>query len=61
MRLTTLQFSSIIDLVDFQMATAIEGYYINYGAVTLTGNFIAADIELAKVGYKAIELAFSSN
>jgi hypothetical protein len=50
---TTLQFRTILELVDFQMLTATPQLKINTLRLTLTGDFSEADIELAKADYKA--------
>jgi hypothetical protein len=50
---TTLQFQTILELIDFQMVATAQPLKINTLKLTLTGNFSEADIELAKVAYNA--------
>ena len=52
MKKTTLQFSNLADLVQFQKAIEMSSYRINASAMTLTGQFSEDDILLAKEKYK---------
>ena len=56
MIITTLQFPSIVQLIDFQLA--VKGVEMQYDVKTLTvtGEFSEVDIELAKAGFRAILL-----
>lgn len=52
MKKTTLQFSNLADLVQFQKSIKMSSYRINASAITLTGQFSNNDILLAKEQYK---------
>jgi hypothetical protein len=52
MKKTTLKFSNLADLVQFQKAIEMFSYRINASAITLTGQFSNNDILLAKEKYK---------
>lgn len=52
----TLQFPSLFELVSFQNAIKMRSYRINTSALSLTGTFSEAEIELAKETYKAKQL-----
>ena len=49
---TTLQFDSLADLVQFQMAINMPSYRINATAISLTGQFSEKEILLAKDSYR---------
>jgi hypothetical protein len=51
--MATLQFHSIMELVDFQMTTNTVRCTINDIDLTITGRFTEAELELAKAGYQA--------
>jgi hypothetical protein len=53
MKQITLQFPSIIELIDFQSIVSTYIIHFNRTDLTLTGIFSEADIELAKAGYHA--------
>ncbi len=53
----TLQFHSILDLVDFQLATDVVKYEINRTNFTLKGSFSEADVELATASFRGIALS----
>jgi hypothetical protein len=54
MNQTTLQFPSIIEMLDFQIAVGNILQHYNMTDFTLTAEYSEADIELAKAGFKAI-------
>lgn len=60
-KVITLQFSNVLDLVDFQMVTKTHRFEINTVHLTLTGYFSEADIELAREGYNAIHVDNASS
>lgn len=53
MKKAKLQFSSIVDLIDFETETRTFGSYKDFYRLTISGYFTEAQIELAKAGYKA--------
>jgi hypothetical protein len=53
MNQTTLQFPSILELVDFQLIVETNAIQLNRVNLTLTGNFSDADIEFAKLSFRA--------
>jgi hypothetical protein len=53
MKQITLQFPSIIEMIDFETIFSNSIIHLNRTDLTLTGQFTEADIELAKVGYHA--------
>jgi alanine racemase len=50
---TTLQFASLFELTNFQAAIKMRSYTINTSALTLTGIFSEAEVELAEECYRA--------
>jgi len=50
----TLQFLSVIELIDFELITKNDAALSNESRLTISGKFSEADIELAKIGYHAI-------
>jgi hypothetical protein len=54
MKQVTLQFPSIIEMIDFQTMVSTNIIHLNRTDLTLTGKFNEADIELAKAGYYAV-------
>lgn len=54
MKSVTLQFPSILSLLDFESVIEKDGYNLDRVHLTVKGEFEEADIELAKAGYKAI-------
>jgi hypothetical protein len=54
MKQITLQFPSIIEMLDFQALFADNNIHLNRRDITLTGKFTDADIEFAKAGYHAV-------
>ena len=52
MKKTTLQFSNLADLVQFQKSIEMSSYRINASAMTLTGQLSNNDILLAKEKFK---------
>jgi hypothetical protein len=54
MRLVTLKFSSIIDLVDYLFVNPSCTAFIDHEQLSLSGHFSPAAIELAVNGYGAI-------
>ena len=52
----TLQFHSILDLVDFHLETDVVKYEINRTNFTLRGSFSEADVELATAGFEGLAL-----
>lgn len=58
MKKTTLKFSNLADLVQFQKSIQMSGYRINASAITLTGQFSERDILLAKEKYNGNTLLF---
>lgn len=57
MHQTTLQFPSIIEMIDFQTIVGISIIYYNRTDLTLTGEFTEAEIELAKTAYGAVVIS----
>jgi len=53
MQQVTLQFTSILEMIDFE-AIVSTIFHINRRDLTITGTFTEADIELAKAGFHAI-------
>lgn len=53
MKKATLQFQTILELLDFELLLKTEGHQIDRGHFIISGYFEEADIELAKAGYKA--------
>jgi len=49
----SLQFSSIVNLIDFELGIEVPIKYINRSHLTVTGNFNEAEIEFAKTAYGA--------
>jgi hypothetical protein len=50
---TTLQFTSLSELKNFQSEIKVRNYNINTSTLALTGIFSAAEIEFAEESYKA--------
>lgn len=56
MKSVTLQFPTIISLLDFESLVEKDGLDVDSVHLTIKGEFEEADIELAKAGYKAFIL-----
>lgn len=54
MELITLKFPSILELIDFSIASKLQKFEINRLKNTLTGKFPPEDIDYAIKGFKAI-------
>jgi hypothetical protein len=51
-----IQFTTITDLVEFQLVSNANRCEVDTSLLTITGQFNEAAIELAKEGYKAVIL-----
>ena len=54
MRIVSLRFPTILELVDFNSIIEKDDYQVDHLNLTIKGKFEEADIELARAGYKAI-------
>lgn len=54
MQLTSLQFPSIRELMEFEMSIESYGHIVDHTACAITGNFTAQEIALAIHSYKAL-------
>ena len=56
MRLVKLQFPTILELVDFTLEVAEKACEVRRSHLVLICKLVDADIELAKLRYRAVEL-----
>ncbi len=54
MKRTTLQFPTIIELIDFELTVYPKDIYTNKKQVTLTAHFTEAETALAIAGFQAV-------
>jgi hypothetical protein len=54
MKEVTLQFSTILEMLDFEKTARTFGRIKDYYSLTIKGYFREVEIEVAKTGYKAI-------